>query len=1254
MTETALRLYFDLPTSVKPGDFVHQIDAHADAAGLHKTLTDYQVTPSIARNFDHALDNVAQGLEDRRSVFTWVHGSFGCGKSHYMNLVSLLLADEKAVYSVHPELQDQRKRFEGKAIGRKLFRLHIQCISRQALTLEEIIFRAAMEELARQHPKAPVPALFEVQRLFTAAQRLLADLGDAKFFSAFPSNQAEADETWGELGSSAWSRTEFEAAIADPDGPKARALAGELAKTPWLEGMASGSELVKLGAGLQILAAHLQSLGYEGIVLFLDELVLWLSTFQDPKKLALEAPKVSTLIEHGDYPPAIPYFTFAARQRDLSQMVGKLVVGRDEQIFRDQLSFWKDRFDTISLEDKDLPRIVQKRLLKPKSDERRTEVDRGFEGWKRSFAEDFRKLNGEQGEPEDFRRVYPFSPALVEVMVALSATLQRERTALRELTRLLIDYLPDWELGKVVPIGDLFDVVVHGKTSDLPALQRVYEQARRIYDNDLLPHIRRKAKTDNPDKCQLLRERFDPGLGCSGCKERECRKQTRIAKTVLLQGLVPNTPVLKRLTASSLVYLNSGTLKSAVPNQETSLAAAFVREWAGVTPAIHVQGENNPEVSAILDTVDVRRILDSCRDLDNEQRRRLRVRDSLFKKMDVVTRDQTGTRTVEWRGRKWKVGVVYDNVRVANDNVFRPGPDEDLRLVVDFPFDASGHGPRDDEDRLQQVIEGLKGDEETHGLPTAVWLPAFLDQDCQDALRDLVILEGLVELRDHDLAHRVPWISMDDLPRVRSTLEQQCDHKRTKVENALSSAYGLTNQYDSALAAGLWPNQRVHLLKRGAKLSLSEGLVFDGAFFSIITQALETRAPTHPEFGKLATKSRLESVLAQLEALLETPERKARLDRHATDEMGAILGARNLQIVRVIENEDVHYVGGLLDEVARRLGQHRGPLSVGAVRAALDPDGLMWLAPEVEDFLVLAYARVAPKPLRFLAHGQPVNAMLGGLTDDMALVAVDLPSQESWQRALEIASLFGVVLSGRALTPSHVEELAHKAKKAAQEVGRSRAIEAITQLDEWKRLLSGDVGETPRIAVLRTIDAWVAGVLEAQESGEVVSALAQLEVEPARKTAVTYLANARRIDHLLETLRSEQHRTTILAAVSRESHGEDAQDLTPILTRLRRAFMADENVEALHAVLDREMARLTQLLLGRHTATASVTHAPATRAAAPGSVDLPVSSVGGRKPTQHVVRSTAELDKVMSELRSRIDSGERLRIQVEQLDKDEP
>lgn len=38
-----------------------------------------------------------------------------------------------------------------------------------------------------------------------------------------------------------------------------------------------------------------------------------------------------------------------------------------------------------------------------------------------------------------FRKLYPFSPALVATLVALSQALQRERTALKVMTELLVD-----------------------------------------------------------------------------------------------------------------------------------------------------------------------------------------------------------------------------------------------------------------------------------------------------------------------------------------------------------------------------------------------------------------------------------------------------------------------------------------------------------------------------------------------------------------------------------------------------------------------------------------------------------------------------------------------------------------------------------------------------------------------------------------------------------------------------------------------
>ena len=1126
MPDHPLRRYFQLPQDVTTVDFVHQIDRAASAELIDKVLTDYEVTPSIGRKLERALDNVRRGLTDRRSVFTWIHGSFGCGKSHFMNVLSLLLADEKAVYTLHPELQAHRAKYAPAVIGKKLFRLHVQCISRQARTLEEIVFGAATQELARLHPGAPAPALFESQKLFASARALLADLGDAKFFGAFPSSRSAGDDdgAWGELGGELWNRARFEAAIAAPDGVDARKLAGELAKTPWLAGMATDAGFVKLGVGLQILAEHLKSLGYEGAVLFLDELVLWLSTFQDPKKLAEEAPKVSTLVEHGDYPPVIPFLTFAARQRDLSEMVGKLAVGHErgrlprsplllEGPLRDhrargqgpaahhrEARAQEDAGPGGAGRDRRRLRLVQERLRHGLPAAQRQPGRRGRLQADLPLLARARRGDGRPAAPRSSAsaRRCASSPtsSCATCPTSSSATWCRSATS-----------STSWPTGR---------------PAICPRFQRLYEQARRIYEGDLLPHIRKKNKTDTPDRCQLLREDFDARLGCSGCGEKACRTQTRIAKTVLLQGLVPNTPVLKNLTASSLVYLNSGTLKSRVPNQETTLAANLVKEWAGVTPAVHVKGDGNPEVRGVLDTIDVRRILDHCHDLGNEQRRRIRVRQILFEKMGVAFRDQMGSRTFEWRGRKWRVGVVYDNTRLANDNVFRPGEDEDLRVVIDYPFDDLGHGPRDDEERIAEILEGLTGKEADRGLATLVWLPAFVDDETVEALKDLVTLDGLVDLKESDLAKRVPWVSMDELGRVHSTLEQQRDSKLAQVGRVLESAYGVSHAADAHLAPGLAPSQQVHLLRRDARLSVPADSIFGSALESVLKQALEIRASRHPDFGKQPTKGRLEVVLDLLDRVLDTTERKSKLDRGQVDDLRAIAAAKPLDIVRIVDDEAT-WAGGFLDQVARNLANHKGPLGVGHVRAALDPDGIMELSREVEDFLVLAYARSAQRPLRLLAHGNAVEGLIGKLTDDLSLTPVDLPRQETWQRALATAELLGVTPGGKALTPARVDELAASVKKAATALDASRLADAISLLESWQRLagVSAPLEATQRGEVLIQIRDLVSAVPAAGGSKDVAEALGKCAWDSARSTAIVHMTGSNRIGALIEALRTK-------------------------------------------------------------------------------------------------------------------------------------
>ena len=93
---------------------------------------------------------------------------------------------------------------------------------------------------------------------------------------------------------------------------------------------------VSLDKGLGIIAAHAKSLGYDGLVLFLDELILWLaSRIHDQRFVSREADKITNFVEGGDERRAIPVVSFIARQRDLRELVGEEMSGAAEAAVQD-------------------------------------------------------------------------------------------------------------------------------------------------------------------------------------------------------------------------------------------------------------------------------------------------------------------------------------------------------------------------------------------------------------------------------------------------------------------------------------------------------------------------------------------------------------------------------------------------------------------------------------------------------------------------------------------------------------------------------------------------------------------------------------------------------------------------------------------------------------------------------------------------------------------------------------------------------
>jgi predicted ATPase len=90
---TLLSELIDIPERVHKSDFVISL---ATAIGdPDHTIGDYVVTDQLAGCFDRALSLVATSLVDRRSKSTYLHASFGAGKTAMMSVLHLLLQGDR-------------------------------------------------------------------------------------------------------------------------------------------------------------------------------------------------------------------------------------------------------------------------------------------------------------------------------------------------------------------------------------------------------------------------------------------------------------------------------------------------------------------------------------------------------------------------------------------------------------------------------------------------------------------------------------------------------------------------------------------------------------------------------------------------------------------------------------------------------------------------------------------------------------------------------------------------------------------------------------------------------------------------------------------------------------------------------------------------------------------------------------------------------------------------------------------------------
>lgn len=1149
-----IRDLIEIPERVHQGDFVLKLSdgvAHAE-----QTLRDYVVTQQLGDAFKNALGFIQQAVASGSSKAAYLHGSFGSGKSHFMAVLNLLLAGNPQARAL-PELAPAVEQ-TGWTQGKRFLMVPYHMIG--ATDMESAILGGYAEHVHRLHPTAPVPGFYLAEKLFNDARTLRERLGDAAFFTQL--NQAPGSERgpqgegggWGDMEGS-WDALSFEAAMLEPPAGEERArLVGALISQFFsayqaLAGAGTGESFVPLDAGLAVMSRHARDLGYDAVILFLDELVLWLaSRAGDVAFVSREGTKLVKLVEatHADRP--VPLVSFVARQRDLRELVGESLTGAANVQFSDVLKHWEARFHRITLEDRNLPAIAEKRVLRPQSDEARKVLATAFDDVLKLRRDVLDTLLTTDADREMFRKVYPFSPALVQTLIAVSAALQRERTALKLMVQLLVDRRADLELGQLIPVGDLWDAIAEGDEPFSEAMRIHFDNAKKLYNQRLLPMLEAQAGTT----WEAIR------LGqAEPARAKALRNDARLLKTLLLAALVPEVESLKAMSAVRLTALNHGTFRSPIPGQESQQVLRKLRDWAGAVGELKLTGDANPVVSIQITGVDLEPVLKAAEVVDNTGNRRKTVRELLFDQLGIA--DGGGMfhhHEFTWRGTRREVEVVYENVRDMADDRLKDRTGA-WTVVLDLPFDDPHRTPADDLARLAQYRGGP--------TQTLVWLTAFLSAKAEADLKRYVVLDHILvgERFDTYAGH----LSLVDRVQARAVARNQRDSLRIKLIGHLEVAYRVREEPRESIIHELTAEQQFQSLDPTLAPRPPVGANFRGAFEDLLDQLFSHRYPAAPAFDTEIKPQLVRRVWPDIKGAVEaaggrylvndTAQRKLLRSIVNPLRLGQ-MGEAPLQI-------DQHWQTHFSQQAARE--GDSGPLTVATVRRWIDQPRAMGLPTELQNLIILTWALQTNR--RLLLNGGPYEADVDRLPDEVELREQALPRGEDWALAVgRCGSLLGLTVP-QGLTGANVGKLVSEVKRVARErlADASALVESLqarcTQLELGQ--------EGARLRTARAARTALAD-LAAADDADLVSTLVQLEVQTSET------AMARSIHQSGAVVRAMGEARWMLFEAIRRLNDQRTEAAQALLKDLAALLASDEYNAGLKAGLQGLEQRATDLL----------------------------------------------------------------------------
>jgi hypothetical protein len=1220
---TLIKDLIDIPERVQKGDFVLKLTEGVIRPEV--TLKDYVVTPELKDCFDNALTFIRSALQGNSSKASYLHGSFGSGKSHFMAVLNLILqgvSDARAI----PELAPVIAKHNEWITGKKFLLVPYHMIG--AVDMESGILGGYVDYIRRTHPSAPIPGVYLAEGLFQDAQALRDRIGDEQFFSAL-SEGSSTDSGWGELAEG-WDAERFENALVAPPGDEERSqlisvLVKQFFKSYDTQSEGRGEAFLSLDKGLSVISKHAQTLGYDALILFLDELILWLaSRATDLKFVHQEGQKLAKLVEAQTADRPIPIISFVARQRDLSELIGDAIPGAERLNFSDALKHWEGRFHRITLEDRNLPAIAEKRVLKCKSAAARQELDASFEQTARVREAVMNTLLTSEGDREMFRKVYPFSPALVQTLIAVSSVLQRERTALKVMMQLLVDQRDRLAVGSIVPVGDLFDVIAHGDEAFSQEMALHFENAKRLYHQKLLPMLEKQhGRREDLEKRPL----DDPNWTAF-------RNDDRLIKTLLLSALVPQVESLRAITPEKLAALNHGTIKSPIPNREGAEVLRRCRDWAANVGELRISSENNPTLSIQLSGVDTDGILQQAQGEDNRGNRIRLVRDMLFTQLGIKGEDEFEQYyDFDWRSIKHACIVLFRNIRELSETALENNDDR-WKLIIDFPFDDPGFYPSDDRSKC----DDFKSDHPA-GSKTLCWIPAFFSEDALKDLGILVILEHILASDDR-FSQYSTQLSPQDRQTAKSLLENQRSVLRQRVQNHLDAAYGLQAIGEGSLdtTSSLEPHEQFVSLASGFDLRPPVAADLKGAMTHLLDQALTHEFPAAPFFETDVNRiSNLEKVYQVVREAAQAQDGRAFVDRPLRLLVRQIANPLKLGDMGL---DTTHFVIGQhwKNHFNRKAAEAGGAIRVDQMRQWIDQPQAMGLPKEVQNLVILTYADQTAKTFSRLAL--PIEPTLRDIANDCELKEQKLPDETLWQTAVERAkAIFQLSISPlrKATNLADLEvKVQAKAREAIDPCQRyAQALQQVLMMFELSLECDRMMTASATLGLLERICAG---------KEDIVNILSTAEIATTETAMGECFSHAKELAGKLENANWELFEAIAQLTDDRQPTAQKIQ------TDFSHAIIRDEHVTALAPVLQTAQSQAVRLLAKPVKTAPDTAKTPAPEPATPLIPTPPRPPVQERRqPIEQKTQEDLKLEDaqaLLASLEKKLQAGQTIRLSI--------